>query len=213
VPAAATTATEPPSNVPPLELPELNRPISPAYDGDLSIFESPERAERLQIDRVMDLLGIQAGTQVADVGAGGGWFSVRAARRVGASGDVFAVEINSDYVEHIRARAEREKLSNVRALLGKESDPGLPPSSIDVVLLLKTYHELSQPLAVLQALHRAMRPKARLGILDRNGHGDDHGLDEAVVRKEVTSMGFTFRERHDWPSPEERVEYFLVFVR
>jgi SAM-dependent methyltransferase len=195
------------------ELPTLARPTSPAYAGDLSLFEHPERDRRLQIERVMDVLGIQSGSAVADLGAGGGWFAVRAARRVGATGSVRAVEINPKYVEHIRVRAEREGLSNVHASLGTEADPGLDPASVDVVVLLKTYHELSAPLAVLRELRRAMRAGGRLGVLDRNGHGDDHGLDEAVVTKEITSMGFTLRERHDWPSPEERIDYFLVFVR
>lgn len=212
-PSVPATASSRVRDAPPPEPTTIDRPTSPAYDGDLSIFEHPERDQRLQVDRMMDLLGIATGTSVADVGAGGGWFTVRAARRVGATGDVYAVEINPAYVERIAARARRERLENVHSVEGTESDPHLPRNAVDVVLLLKTYHELSQPLAVLKQLRRAMRPNARLGIVDRNGNGDDHGLDEGVVRKEVTGMGFTFRERHDWPSPEERVDYFLVFVR
>lgn len=159
------------------------------------------------------MLGIVPGAAVADIGAGGGWFAVRAAQRVGPSGLVYAIEINPEYVELIEARARREQLPNVRSRLGSETDPGLPHSSLDVVLLLKTYHELSAPLAMMQKLHSAMRPSARLGVIDRNGRGDDHGIDEAVVRREITSAGFTFRERHDLKSEEERVDYFLVFVR
>jgi len=209
--SSATPVDESP-DLPP-ELPPLDRPTSPPYAGDLSIYEHPQRAERLQIEQVMDLLGITPGKTVADVGAGGGWFSVRAARRVGPKGQVYAVDINPEYVEHIALRAKQERLSNLHAKLGSEDDPGLASASLDAVLLLKTYHELSQPFALLASLRKVMRPSARLGIIDRNGKGDDHGVDEAVVRKEVTRVGFTFEERHDWPSPEERVEYFLVFVR
>jgi predicted methyltransferase len=74
----------------------IDRPTSEPYTGRLSIFEDPRRAEKLQIDRVMDLLGIRAGSAVADIGAGSGWFTVRAAQRVGPSGTVYAVEINED---------------------------------------------------------------------------------------------------------------------
>src|SRR5271156_2994489 len=63
-----------------------SHPTSTPYTGDLSIFEEPGREKRLQIDRVMDLLQLKAGSTVADIGAGSGWFSVRAARRVGAHG-------------------------------------------------------------------------------------------------------------------------------
>src|SRR5215467_7708878 len=74
------------------------RPTSPPYTGDLSIFDSPGREQRLQIDRVMDILQIGAGKAVADIGAGSGWFTVRAARRVAAGGTVYAVDINPEAV-------------------------------------------------------------------------------------------------------------------
>lgn len=63
--------------------PGEHRKTSEPYTGDLSIFDSPGRDERLQINRVMDILGIAPGKAVADIGAGSGWFTVRAARRVG----------------------------------------------------------------------------------------------------------------------------------
>src|SRR5262245_27959899 len=70
----------------------INRPTSKPYTGDVSIFEDPKRDENLQPNRVMDILGIKEGSSVADIGAGSGWFSVRAARRVGKSGTVYAVD-------------------------------------------------------------------------------------------------------------------------
>ena len=72
----------------------IDRPTSEPYSGSLSIFEDPKREDRLQVNRVMDVLGIKAGSRVADVGAGSGWFTVRAAKRVGSDGLVYAVEIN-----------------------------------------------------------------------------------------------------------------------
>src|SRR5271165_3732100 len=71
-----------------------HRPTSTPYSGDLSIFETPGRDERLHIDRVMDILAITSGKSVADVGAGSGWFTARAAERVGSTGQVYAVDIN-----------------------------------------------------------------------------------------------------------------------
>src|SRR5437667_8873831 len=85
------------------------RGTSTPYTGDLSIFDSPGRDQRLQIDRVMDMLGIKPGKTVADVGAGSGWFTVRAAKRVTGSGTVYAVDINPKAIEYIQQRAEREK--------------------------------------------------------------------------------------------------------
>src|SRR5712691_11584425 len=83
----------------------INRPTSKPYTGELSIFEDPKRDEKLQPNRIMEILGIKEGSRVADIGAGSGWFTVRAARRVGNGGIVYAVEINPDFLEHIERRA------------------------------------------------------------------------------------------------------------
>src|ERR1700691_101594 len=75
-------------------------PTSTPYAGDLSIFEQPGRDQRLQIDRVMDLLQLRPGGTIADIGAGSGWFSVRAARRVAPQGRVIAEDINPKAVAY-----------------------------------------------------------------------------------------------------------------
>jgi predicted methyltransferase len=190
---------------------ELGRPTSDPYKGDLAIFEGADRAERLQIERVMDLLGIKGGSSVADIGAGSGWFTVRAARRAGEEGLVYAVEINRAYVRQLKKRAKKEKLPNVRTILGKLDDPLLPKQSVDAVLLLKTYHEVAQPIALLRHVREAMRPGARLGIIDKNGTGGDHGLNADAVVKEAEQAGFKLVEQHDFVK-SEGVDYFLVFA-
>jgi ubiquinone/menaquinone biosynthesis C-methylase UbiE len=187
-------------------------PTSTPYAGDLSIFETPGRAQRLHIDRVMDLLHIAPGKTVADIGAGGGWFTVVAARRVGASGTVLAEDINPQYIEAINQRATHEHLGNIKPILGAPDDPRLPSSSVDAVLMLKVYHEIVHPQAVLAALHTAMKPDARFGIIDRNGSGADHGLDEKILRTEVESAGFRQVARYDFIK-EDGQDYFLIFEK
>src|SRR5213079_612171 len=137
------------------------RKTSTPYTGDLSIFDSPGRDERLQINRVMDMLGIEPGKSVADIGAGSGWFTVRAARRATDSGAVYAVDINSEAIQYIDARAKKEQLHNIKTILSKPDDPQLPADSVDAVLLLKTYHEVAQPVTLLRNLRGALRPGAR----------------------------------------------------
>jgi ubiquinone/menaquinone biosynthesis C-methylase UbiE len=194
-------------------------PTSTPYAGDLGIFEDPNRAKNLQVDRVMDLLDLKPGKVVADIGAGGGWFSVRAARRVegrsknGKShGEVLAEDINPKYIDAIRQRAQKEGLTDIVPLLGTPDDPHLPPDSIDAALMLKVYHEIAHPETLLSHLHAAMRPGARFGIIDRNGHGDDHGLDEKIVRGEVERNGFRLVGRYDFTKADGQ-DYFLIFEK
>lgn len=188
----------------------IDRNTSTPYDGDLSIFEDAQRDKNLQIDRVMDILKISGDKTVADIGAGSGWFTVRAAKRT--TGKVFAVEINQEYIDHIKKRATREKLANVTTVLGKFDDPTLPKDSVDAVLILKTYHEIEKPITLMKNLRSALKKGALVGIIDKNGTGDDHGLDRDKVVSELTRAGFTLKEEYDFVKPD-RMDYFLIFVK
>ena len=188
-----------------------HRKTSEPYTGDLSIFDSAGRAERLHVNRVMDVLGIAPGKIVADIGAGSGWFTVRAARRVGEAGVVYAVDINPEAVRYIGGRAQKENLHNVKTILSKADDPLLPPDSVDAVLLLKTYHEVADPVALLRNLRPALRPGAKVGVIDRNGNGEDHGVGREVVLREAKEAGYRLLEQYDFVKGD-KMDYFLVFT-
>lgn len=188
------------------------RPTSTPYAGDLSIFETPEREKNLEIFRVMDLLHITPGKTVADIGAGSGWFTVRAARRVTASGHVLAEDINAEYLKYIDARAAKESLPNVRTVLGTPDDPKLPPDAVDAVLLLKVYHEIANPILFMQRLRPSLRADARVGIIDRNGDGSgtDHGLPQATLEREMQQAGYRKVARYDFTKKDGQ-DYFVIF--
>jgi predicted methyltransferase len=174
-----------------------SHPTSTPYAGDLSI---------------MDLLHIKPGSTVADIGAGGGWFSVRAARRVAPNGRVIAEEINPKAIASIQQRAKREHLGNIETLLGTPDDPKLAPDSLDAALMLKVYHEIAHPPLVLASLRAALKPGARFGIIDRHGNGADHGLNEPIVRAEVEAAGFRQVGRYDFTKADGQ-DYFLIFEK
>ena len=188
-----------------------HRKTSEPYTGDLSIFDSPGRDERLQVNRVMDILGIKAGKTVADIGAGSGWFTVRAARRVGDGGVVYAVDINPDSIRYVDARAQKEQLRNVKTILSKADDPMLPAGAVDAVLLLKTYHEVAEPVALLRNLRAALRAGAKVGIIDRDGNGENHGVGRDVVLREAAQAGYRLLEQYDFVKGD-KMDYFLVLV-
>jgi SAM-dependent methyltransferase len=193
------------------QAPAEHRKTSEPYTGDLSIFDSPGRDERLQINRVMDILAIGPGKRVADIGAGSGWFTVRAAKRVGDTGMVYAVDINPEAVRSIDDRANKEKLRNVKTVLSRADDPSLPTAAIDAVLLLKTYHEVEHPVALLQNLRASLRPGAKVGIIDRNGNGENHGVARDVVIREASQAGYKLLEQYDFVKGD-KMDYFLVLT-
>ncbi len=191
--------------------PSKERKTSTPYTGDLSIFETPGRDKRLQINRVMDMLGIEPGKSVADIGAGSGWFTVLAARRVTGSGTVYAVDINPDAIQYIDQRAKKEQLQNIKTILSKPDDPQVPAHSIDAVLLLKTYHEVAHPVVLLRNLRSSLKPGAMIGIIDRKGNGENHGVNKDVVVREAAEAGCELRDSQDFVKADG-MDYFLIFT-
>jgi SAM-dependent methyltransferase len=187
------------------------RKTSTPYTGDLSVFDSPGRDQRLQINRVMDILEIGPGKTVADIGAGSGWFTVCAARRVTETGSVYAVDINPEATRYIDSRAQKEGLHNVKTVLSKSDDPQLPANKIDSVLLLKTYHEVDRPVALLQNLRASLRPGAKVGIIDRNGNGENHGVSRDTVVREASEAGYALLSQYDFVKGDG-MNYFLIFA-
>jgi SAM-dependent methyltransferase len=166
---------------PPLRPDRPERPVPPPLrqqrNGrlfpplDLGLLEGPDREAWQKPDQIMDALGIADGGVVADIGAGGGWFTIRLSRRVGPNGLVYAQDIQQAMIDAINRRIERENLQNVRTVLGTETDPNLP-RGLDAVLIVNAYHEMDNPakpeviLTLLKNIARALKPQGRVGVVD-----------------------------------------------
>lgn len=160
----------------------------------------------------MDALGIADGSVVADLGAGSGWFTVRLARRVGPNGLVYAEDIQRQMIEVINRNVQREQLSNVRTVLGTPRDPRLP-HGIDTVLIIGTYHEIEDPVALLTNAAAALKPQGRVGVIDftPGGGGPGPSADERVnpdaVTKAAQAAGLQLLSRVSVPP----FQFLLIF--
>jgi ubiquinone/menaquinone biosynthesis C-methylase UbiE len=158
--------------------------------------DRPEREAEEQPEQALDALKIRTGMTVADVGAGTGYMALRMARRVGPSGKVYANDLQPEMLQKLRARSQREKLSNVETVQGTEADPKLPPNAIDLVLLVDVYHEFSQPEAMLDKIRQSLKPDGRLVLLEYRKEDPavsiriEHKMSVAEVKTEVEAQGY-----------------------
>jgi SAM-dependent methyltransferase len=154
---------------------------------ELGELEGPDRDAWQKPDLIMDALRIGDGSVVADVGAGGGWFTVRLARRVGPNGQVYAEDIQSEMLAAIRRRVLREGFNNVLYVQGKTADPGLPANALDAVLIVDAYHEIANPVNLLQHLGASLKPAGRIGIVGftLEGGGPGPALNQRVDAQKV----------------------------
>jgi predicted methyltransferase len=180
---------------------------------DLGLLEGPDREVWQRPDQIMDALGIAEGSVVAELGAAGGWFTIRLARRVGPNGYVYAEDIQPQMIEVINRRLPRENLRNVKAFLGDLDDPKLPPNALDAILIVDAYHEMEKPVALLRNAAIALKPDGRIGIVDFNmtgggpGPAMDERLDPERVIREAQAAGLVLLSRPSFL----RYQYMLVF--
>lgn len=177
---------------------------------DLGLLEPPDRDDWQKPDLIMDELQIADGSRVADLATGGGWFSIRLARRVGPNGVVYAQDIQPLMIEATLRSVQKEGLSNVVPVLGTNSDPKLPQrGALDAVVIVGGFHEMDVPdrpdliPSLLSHVARSLKPQGRLGIVDflpgAGGPGpapDERVHPEAVIQR-VTSAGFKLQKRED----------------
>lgn len=160
--------------------------------------DRPDRLAREQPDKVVASLALTAGMTVADIGAGSGYLTVRLARAVGATGTVYATDVQPEMLALLGTRIADEGLANVRPVLVTGSDSGLPAGSLDLALLVDVYHELAAPDAVMAGVRRALRPGGRLVLVEYRGEDPDvpireeHKMTLPRIREELEPLGFTF---------------------
>jgi predicted methyltransferase len=158
--------------------------------------ERREREAEEHPHRALQIIGVERGMIVADVGAGSGYFTERLARLVGGSGRVYATDIQPGMIDRLEQRLARERISNVTVVLGEPANPKLPVNAIDLVLMVDVYHELQDPRAVLKRLREALKPRGRLVLIEYKGEDrtipilPSHKMTVAQAKLEVEADGF-----------------------
>jgi predicted methyltransferase len=200
--------------VPSLGAAQRGRIFSPK---DLGLLEPPDREAWQKPEQVMDALQIAEDSVVADLGAGGGWFTIRLARRVGPNGLVYAEDVQRLMIEAIERRVQREGLTNVRTVLGEYDNPfpGLASNTLDAVLIVDAFNEMEHPVVLLRNVGRTLKPGGMIGIIDyrpgEGGPGPDpqYRVAPATIIETAKAAGLKFLGQDNFL----RYQYFLRFGR
>ena len=159
-------------------------------------FYRPERVESEKPEELLDLLGIKEGDVVADIGAGVGFFSLRAAERVGRTGKVLAVDVQPEMIDGLEMMMKRFGHENIVPILGDVDDPKLPADGVDHVLIVISYHEFSHPVEMMRHIRKAMKRDAQMLIVEYKAETLDsrvdplHKMSEAEIMREIPALGF-----------------------
>jgi ubiquinone/menaquinone biosynthesis C-methylase UbiE len=196
--------------------PSINLPYhNPDVAQWRGIFERDGREVWDRREQILQALDLKAGQQVADIGAGTGFFSLMMAREVGPVGHVYAVDIAKNFVDGILARADAAGLHNVSGVVNDQNSVMLAPASLDLVFISDTYHHFERPDSILASIHQALKPGGEMVVIDFKripGRSSPWVLGhvragERQVTKEIEAMGFRLTERLDFM----HTQYFLRF--
>jgi ubiquinone/menaquinone biosynthesis C-methylase UbiE len=174
-------------------------------------FDDPARDAWQRPDEVLRALRVIAGQSVADIGAGTGYFAVRLAR-ANPTGRVYGVDVEPSMIAYLRARATRDSLANVTAVLASPDSPNLP-AAVDLVLIVDTYHHLPNRVDYFRRLQSMLKPGARVAIIDFRpdatmGPRHEFRFSEEKIRSEMEAAGYRQVESHGF-LPQQ---LFLVYT-
>ena len=175
-----------------------------------------------EIKRLAELMGWKAGTIAADIGAGDGKYTFAAVELVGASGKVFATEIDAKKLAELKEEVARRKLANVMVVESKEADTNLPAGCCDAIFLRRVYHHLTKPAEFDASVVRSLKAGGRLAIIDfapRAGleplegvpsNRGGHGIPQKIAIEELSAAGLQVEKIvNDWPEDS----YCVLFVK
>ncbi len=177
-----------------------------------------DRAERVQEeepDIALGALKLTTGANVADVGAGSGYMTVRMAKLVGPTGKVYANDIQPQMLQILQQRLARERVPNVELVLGTFDDPRLPANTLDLILMVDVYHEFSEPQKMLRRMRDSLKTGGQLVLFEYRKEDPsipirpDHKMSVAEAKMEVEAEGFTLA------TVDERLprQHILIFTK
>jgi len=176
------------------------------------MYEGFGRDRWQRADDVVGALGLGPGARVADLGAGGGYFTFRLAEAVGSAGKVYAVDVDADLQAYIAGEREARGVANVETIRGDMDDPRLP-APVDLLFSSDAYHHIADRPAYFARARRYLRPGGRAAIIDHVPQGFftgwlGHGTAADVIRREMEGAGFRLAREIDLLHPRQ---IFLVF--
>lgn len=187
--------------------------------GVAKTLSASDRDQRQKPQELVDAMRLRPGMTVADIGTGVGYMLPFLSKAVGPGGRVLAEDIFDDFLAQAKTHAAEAGLTNVTFIKGTEHGPALPENSVDVALALDSYHHYDYPAEMLAGIHKALKPRGRLVIVEfykrkdamPNGDATQHiRLDKADVIKEVEANRFRFL------TSQEQIpnsQYVAVFER
>jgi len=183
-----------------------------------------DRDTWMNVNYIFDQAAIKEGSRVADIGCHEGYLSVRLAKRIGSQGKVYAVDVRDDRLLDLKNNLKDRSIDHVEVILGDYDNPKLPENSLDVVVIMDTYHEMYDYMKILGHVYASLKPGGRIVIVEklksrikgktREEQTDAHSLSAKYVKEELKEAGFEVTFQNDdlgnWENDSTKVIWMVI---
>lgn len=155
------------------------------------------------VTKMRQELRLKPGMAVCDMGAGNGYHTIPMAEAVGATGKVYAVDVQPEMIVMLNERAAEKGITSIQAIVGEYHDPKLPPNSCDLILLVDVYHEFSHPVEMLTGMKKALKAGGQICLVEFRAEDDEvpikpeHKMSKVQILKEMTANGLKLTREFD----------------
>ena len=167
------------------------------------MFNNKASRKKSKANKVIDIIKIMKGNKIADIGSGGGYFTIRFAKLVGDEGHIYAIDTNSEFLKYIKLQADKNDLKNITTIQADDDKPKLPKEKLDYIFLRNVYHHIPNRLKYLQILGEGLRKDGKIIIIEHNGSGYlnfnklfGHYIKPEIIKKEMKKVGYIIDEEH-----------------
>ena len=167
------------------------------------MFNNKASRKKSKANKVIDIIKIMKGNKIADIGSGGGYFTIRFAKLVGDEGHIYAIDTNSEFLKYIKLQADKNDLKNITTIQADDDKPKLPKEKLDYIFLKNVYHHIPNRLKYLQILGEGLGKDGKIIIIEHNGSGYlnfnklfGHYIKPEIIKNEMKKVGYIIDEEH-----------------
>jgi ubiquinone/menaquinone biosynthesis C-methylase UbiE len=167
------------------------------------MFNKKASRKKSKTNKIIDVIKIMKGNKIADIGSGGGYFTIRFAKLVGDEGHIYAIDTNSEFLKYIKLQADKNDLKNITTIQADDDKPKLPKEKLDFIFLRNVYHHIPNRLKYLQILGDGLGKDGKIIIIEHNGSGYlnfnklfGHYIKPEIIKNEMKKAGYIIDEEH-----------------
>jgi len=178
------------------------------------MFNKKASDPRNKPEQIIEAIGLKHGQTIADIGTGGGYFTLKFAEIVGKEGKVYAVDTNPKFLEFVKRNAKEKGLNNIITILIKDK-LNLPEKELDFIFMRNVTHHIPNRVKYFKNLKKFLKPRGKIIIIDykkgktftfRGIFG--HYIPKETIKQEMNESGYVLEKEFDF-LPEQHFTIYL----